>query len=246
MASTSASPQSPDPSPGKGDSLPHDSVAQVVTTDLVVRSEPGVSEASEIYPTRLNEPMLLYVVDGPVRASGFDWYLVQPFYDEGCVDICLAPVTFGWVARAGKDGEVWVAPASMACPSASVARIEWLPLPSRLACFAGETLQLRGRVSYCFNELMGGILFEAGCTLHTADWEPIDALGPPGLTLRFDGSVTVLTRDGSVTTLPNLEGALIEVIGMFDDPRAVDCGPDQQMVLQCRSEFVVSQIRLLD
>jgi hypothetical protein len=63
-------------------------VLVVVTTDLVVRSEPGTHDGSRILPTRLNGPTLLYVVDGPVQADGYDWYLVQPFDNGICVDVC--------------------------------------------------------------------------------------------------------------------------------------------------------------
>ena len=68
---------SPDPTPA---STPHASVlevggfADVVTTDLVVRSAPGVGADSEIYGTIEHIPA--YIVAGPVEADGFAWWLV--------------------------------------------------------------------------------------------------------------------------------------------------------------------------
>jgi hypothetical protein len=53
-------------------------IAQVVTTDLVVRSAPGTGSDSRVYDTRLASPTLLYVFDGPVAVDGYDWYLVLP------------------------------------------------------------------------------------------------------------------------------------------------------------------------
>lgn len=268
MVSASELPPSPTPSRSEavGGSLAHDSVAQVVTTDLVVRSEPGVHAGSEIYPARLNEPMLLYVVDGPVRADGFGWYLVQAFAEAECMDVCREPPPFGWVAQAGSDREVWVAPASVSCPDITVDEIQWVPLPGRLACFGGETLQFEGQFGPCFNEKMGGIVYAAGCLLSAPGWEPGTGIRPTGITLRFD-QVTVVAKDGSLTGLP-ASAPLVRVTGQFDHAKAADCGRDQyplwqlgpeedplqpidlgtaqQRVLHCRSEFVVSEVRLLE
>ena len=53
-------------------------IAEVVTTDLVVRSAPGTGSDSRIYQIRLASPTLLYIFDGPTFADGYDWYLVLP------------------------------------------------------------------------------------------------------------------------------------------------------------------------
>jgi hypothetical protein len=215
--------------------LPHDSVAQVVTTDLVVRSRPGVTDESEIYPTRLNEPMLLYVVDGPVRASGFDWYQVQPFELGVCVDVCPEPLPFGWVAQAGNDGEVWIAPGTVNCPSPTVAELQLLDPMARLACFGDRRLELDGTMGSCFAPAGYALppLLVEGCVLYTDDYEPPeDTFGDPGLKLR--GSVS-----GEAASLG---GEHVRVTGQFDDPSAEECGPDLRLVLLCRAEFVVSEV----
>ena len=79
--------------------------ADIVTDDLVLRSEPGTSAESEIYPDRLNAPTSVYVAEGPVEADGFAWFLVVGFGDDG-----TEPALIGWAAAAGKDGEVWLEP----------------------------------------------------------------------------------------------------------------------------------------
>ena len=48
----------------------------------------------------------MVVLDGPVQASGYDWYLVQPTIMSDTEQ----PYPFGWVAAAGKDGEPWIEP----------------------------------------------------------------------------------------------------------------------------------------
>ena len=79
--------------------------ADVVTDDLVIRSEPGTSAESVIYPDRLNAPTSVYIADGPVVADGYDWYFVVAFDADGTV-----PALIGWSAAEGKDGEVWLQP----------------------------------------------------------------------------------------------------------------------------------------
>ncbi len=75
-----------------------------VADRLRVRSEPRVSDDSIMYDPVLPLGTELFVLDGPVSASGYTWYMV-------------APVSFaeldgpgsGWVASADKNGEPWIA-----------------------------------------------------------------------------------------------------------------------------------------
>lgn len=73
--------------------------AEVVTTDLVRRSAPRISDDSVIMG-EFNLPTQLYVVGGPVVSDGYRWFLVND----------METWTGGWVAEAGKDGEVWLRP----------------------------------------------------------------------------------------------------------------------------------------
>src|SRR5215204_2079167 len=110
--SDSPSPSSsPEPSPSESAApteaavdavpIPADTYARVVTNDLRVRSKPGVSSDSKKLEPLLQEDELLVVVDGPVQASGYDWYQVQPVIP---VDTDIESTAFGWVAAADKDG----------------------------------------------------------------------------------------------------------------------------------------------
>jgi hypothetical protein len=81
-----------------GDLIPG-TLAQVVTDELVMRTAPRISADSEILPTTLNEPDVIYVEHGPVEADGYAWYLVL---------VGGAGSGRGWIADASRDGEPWV------------------------------------------------------------------------------------------------------------------------------------------
>ena len=104
---------------------------------------------SPVRQPSLPNGMLVVVVDGPVHASGYDWYQVQPtILEESAL---FYP--FGWVAGADKDGEPWLEPATVECP----------PLPSTLrevatlnhddemfyevTCFGDEEVTFRARLA---------------------------------------------------------------------------------------------------
>jgi len=51
-------------------------VAEVVTDDLRVRTAPGTDDSSVVLEPLLQPGEMLFVVDGPVQASGYPWYQV--------------------------------------------------------------------------------------------------------------------------------------------------------------------------
>ncbi len=74
-------------------------IVEVVVTDLRVRTAPTVDDTKS---AKL-EPLLgtgtqLRVIEGPVNADGYDWYLVQ----------AIGLPHRGWVAAADHDGAPWV------------------------------------------------------------------------------------------------------------------------------------------
>src|SRR5688572_207954 len=82
-----------------------DTVAIAVEPDLRVRSLPGVSDGSAMLSPLLRKGDALYVIVGPVAASGYDWYEIHA---------PRADLT-GWVAAAAKTGEDWIRPVSLDC-----------------------------------------------------------------------------------------------------------------------------------
>lgn len=103
-------------------------VAVTVSDRLRVRSEPRVGDDSVMYEPVLPLGTELFVLDGPINASGFDWYKVAPVsFTE------LAGPGYGWVAAAGKDGEPWIAPSQGPGTGLAIAMSEIARAPAELA-----------------------------------------------------------------------------------------------------------------
>ena len=84
--------------PAAASSLDVGGVGIVVATEpLVVRSAPGTGPDSTIMEERLWPGMRFGIVEGPVTASGYDWYFIQ-----------VGELT-GWAAMASAEGEPWMA-----------------------------------------------------------------------------------------------------------------------------------------
>ena len=134
--------------PGDSVPIPADTYAVVVTDDLRVRSKPGVTDDSKKLDPLLQQPMSLLVLDGPVQASGYDWYLVQPIRSD--IDITTYP--FGWIAAAGKDGEPWIEPRAKGCPSVPQtvddlgSITQTAPMYYEITCFGGDEITFQARI----------------------------------------------------------------------------------------------------
>jgi serpin B len=105
-AGTDATPSVPTASAAAArplDALVDGALAEVVTDNLRVRSDPGTGDESVIHAPKLQRGARLAVLAGPVEASGYRWYQVAP------LDVQLEDgVTDGWVAVADRDGTPWV------------------------------------------------------------------------------------------------------------------------------------------
>ena len=220
-----------------------DAVAEVVTTDLVVRTAPGTdASTSEILQPTLAAPQLLYVVDGPVAVDGFEWYLVRPFAYSY---LPISPVPSGWLAAGGKDGEPWIAPARLSCPPPDLDAISRLSDVTRLACFGNRTLTLEGTFGGCFvsdpAHTSPGWLAHTGCSLVPDGYRQDVTPSPGWLVMRVD--------DVSVNAQPDDR---VRVEGHFDDPAAGTCTRvplegepvpiPELVVLDCRTQFVATAI----
>jgi len=120
----SASPGAPAASPtaspistANAEAVEPNQVVVTVSDRLRVRSEPRVSDDSIKYDPVLPIGTELFVLDGPVTASGYTWFKVAPVsYAE------LGGPGFGWVASADKDGAPWIAPATGPTAALAMAR----------------------------------------------------------------------------------------------------------------------------
>jgi hypothetical protein len=217
-----------------------DAVAQVITTDLVVRSLPEISDRSVMDPMRLSMPMLLFILDGPVTADGYDWYPVVPFAWE-ISDIAHEGPGRGWVAAGSREGEAWIRPIAPDCPDPTVEALQWLTGLARLSCFGTQPLTLEGVLTGCGTGSGAASWLGGSCQLVPFGFEP-EGHVPSGMAVRFH-------PDGAGSPYDGTEMA-IRVVGQFDDPGAHECGefadPPAAGILSCRTEFVVTEISVLE
>jgi hypothetical protein len=231
-----------------GGGLAPDRVASVVTDDLVVRSLPEISAASVIDPVVLSAGDLLFVLDGPAMADGFDWYHIAAF--EEFPDDTPYPLPGpGWVA-AGQAGEAWIAPWPGECPAPKLEDFWRVPSLLLLACFGDDELVFEGTLHQCTYTVPGYItpawLVHEFCEIRPD--VPSDAFSlRPGFLVHQE-EADVPAHDS--------EGHIVRVTGHFDDPAARTCVehalpgyepvPPEQLVLGCRAAFVATDITRLD
>lgn len=229
-----------------------DTVAIVVSDDLRVRSLPEVSDASAKLTPLLGTGDALYVIDGPVAGSGYNWYEVH------------APQTglTGWVAAADKAGEDWIRPVPLACtlgasPEAIIDALGYELM--HIACFKGVEM---GGVRFLGRPEDDGLR----CPDVQEWWFAPDWLNV-GLACSYEfrpeefdtGSYDLVTGGvlhPSLAGVPeelladNPNGLLIEVVGSIDHPESRNCRavgdntPSPALVrLYCRYVFVITEIR---
>jgi hypothetical protein len=228
-------------------------VVKVVTNDLRVRSKPEVSDSSVKLSPLLDAPQLLFVVDGPVEASGYTWYEVAPIGDADTT----VELPFGWVAAADKDGTPWLAKTTPGCPArpTTVEALWTLNGVLGLACFGDTPITVAARLAQ--PEATCGV--DIGWSIDP-DWlastcpqprfliEPVS--GEP-----LDANSVIDPRVDVSRFEPGVEPAdwlAVEISGHFDHTDALRCkgvsngnpvpfGPDQ-IVVACRSTFVITGI----
>jgi hypothetical protein len=225
---------SPDPSPppssdltGGGtvfpDSLAADSIVEVVSDNLRVRSKPAVAADSVKYEPLLRLGDRLFVVEGPVVADDYDWYRVVPIGTGSGRPAADLPT--GWVSRGDHDAKQWIATVEPDCPAAPV---EIGPLNTmrpleRLACFGDSPLAFDAVIE-------GGA--QSGWIADSRNGAYLDATVP-------DLEVTLAPGAGlSAADLPPNRAARLE--GAFDGP---GCASTRDRVerLGCRTTFSVSR-----
>ena len=266
----SAPPPSVEPSasaPGDGVGLPAvgidpDTYARVVVDNLRVRSKPEVSDGSKKLEPLLQDGVRLLILDGPLLASGYDWYQVKPIFDA---DTPEGGYPFGWVARAGKDGESWIEPESVNCPPiptdvSSLSALFGTPYYA-ITCDGGQDITFKARL---------GVEESFSCGIHGQPWgtEPewLDGcqVDPPFLAALDNLRLVIGPQwapevDMTIApdpVVPPDAWPIVEVTGQFDHPAAMTCRnhlndpgtdvpePDPALtVLNCRDWFVVTSMR---
>ena len=131
-----------------------DTVAEVVTDDLRVRTAPTADDTSVVLEPLLQPGEKLFVVDGPVEADGYPWYQILIFDEQLTMPgeaLDEKVIEHGWVAGADTNGEVWLEAARPSCPAApeDVADLASIEGETALACFGDEPITINARVLDC-------------------------------------------------------------------------------------------------
>ena len=232
-------------------------LAITMEPDLRIRSLPEISEASVKYEPLLDKGDGLYVIDGPVDASGYRWYHVHA---------PRAGLT-GWVAAGSKSREPWIEPAIVECtlgasPQDIIDEVGYDLM--HLACYSGVELGGTYRLApYAVpNE------HELTCPDEEYVDEPQWLNTPLSCFYDFgpeeaDTGAYDLPAGGvlhpSLASLPDEllasspDGLLVEVRGELDHPDARGCtahGGDAawaaEVRLRCRTTFVITELRPAD
>lgn len=228
VSPTTAASATPGPSPA----FAHDSLVEVIVTDLIVRTAPGVDPAtSSILPDGLTSADRAFIADGPVSASGYDWYLAAPLDRP---DGSRGP--FGWIAAASREGDPWIREVAPPCPATiDLAAVLGLQPLERLACFGDEPLTLNAASIGC------------GAGGGPWTWDPgwLVMVGGCGLSPDAGGGDVLLyrVRPGDSEPSPG------PVLGHFDDAAAAGCSATtadpaipapsrEEAVVICRTQFV--------
>ena len=258
LPSSSADPGSVDvlSGPGFGSPLAADTIAEVVSGRLRIRSAPRVADDSIKHEPLLDVGDRLLILDGPVVASDYEWYLVMAWRPGNLYESW--PV--GWVSRGDHDGSLWIRRRVDACPTGAITMeiVEALHPQERVACFGDRQLQLRGYVSGeagsvpCVPEpdtacVEGPAwLVESGGWSAEADtWRDTPSIGGPQL---------AMDPNGPISASALAPGGMVDIEGAFDHPAAGDCrpgavGPGARPIepsaarLRCRARFVVTSVR---
>lgn len=208
--------------------------AEVVADRLQVREAPGLSAdvvempcigcpvASGGIPMVIGRdglPQLtsVYLLDGPVQADGYAWYLVAE-------DLAIPePEVLGWVA-AGDLEDPWLVPRDVTCPEEPIELADVTFKANRplvlLYCLGGRELTLRGYYvvwAAVFRELW----------VEEVPW----ADSTDYLTFELAPGMGSMPEDWR----------WIEVTGEFDHPSAAKCGDGTPgSDLRCRIAFTVT------
>ena len=241
-------------------------VIETLVRDVRVRSKPRVTNSEKLEPL-LPAGTKLYVVDGPVAGSGYEWFWVAQWSST--------KLPSGWVAAAGRDGEASLQGTSTYdCPAVpdDFQTLLVLPRGVGVACFPHVPITFDAR------------LFEVngdptpGCGWITPNWlflvgggplitdpsasgpywvDPCCGIEHPYFDLLADPSGTYPAKlpvgrylEGIEWTVP----PVVRITGMFDHPAAETCSWDSHDPLpaaalpldpavgKCRLEFAVTRI----
>jgi hypothetical protein len=212
----------------------------VTTVDGVrVRSQPRISDDSFKEEPLLPKGTALYVLDGPVTASGYDWYDVA--------QLTSRTLPSGWVARTSRDGEPWITARTFDCPPVPIdfRSLAALPEGVGLACFPQVPITVQARLLSCQCEIDGAWYTPSWFHVNASELlvEPGVTNVPPDMANWFGLDLDPAGQHPEVLPV----GQVVEVTGIFDHPAAATCTRtemDGQPVPSqgCRLGFAVTRL----
>ncbi len=242
VASVTASVEpAPTPEPSNPSLVAADTIAMTVVDGLRVRSQPRVSDDSFKYDPLLPKGTPLYVLDGPVSASGYVWFKVVP--------LSSSTLHEGWVAVGEPDERAVARSGIVRLPAGAdqVGELTGLQPGVGLACYPRAPITIRARLVDCNCDIDGPSSSPSWFTLGSGNppllVEP-DRTAPP----RDPGDWLILHLDPDgrhPATLP--VGQVVTVTGVFDHPAAANCTMTdfddvQAPSKDCRMVFAVTDL----
>lgn len=237
-----------------GTALAPDTLAEVVSARLRIRSEPRVADDSIKYEPLLDVGDRLLVVAGPVVANDYEWYQVTA-WRPGDPSTSL-PV--GWVSRGDHDGTPWLRARVDPCPGGpvTIAAVMALQPGERVACFGDSPLRLRAYIygtdrAQCTVDAVTSCIDGPTWLTGTGGW---GAASDARLDARSPGAPRLAVDPGSPGPGPAMPSeTMVDLEGAFDHPAATQCRPGatrQGMApiaavlarLECRAQFVVTSV----
>jgi len=249
---------SPTPTRPPAARFAHDSFVTVATSDLRVRTKPGVGPESVKLEPLLSRGAVAFVLDGPVPASGYDWYLVAPL---GEVDLQTEPdpPRLGWVASASNKAEPWLKKTTFPCAPNPLGFVpesfDWPPSGYvALSCLGSKPQTFVAGIG----PVVDGCDFPLRITPPQFDHcAPASILVDPSWLAGDERSLSVILDPGvdvaGLSTLRPGSFLKVNVTGQYDHPAARTCrtasgpqhSPPELVVLDCRSRFVVTSLAVV-
>jgi hypothetical protein len=234
-------------------SIRRNTIATVVADGLRVRSAPGKGSNSRKLTPLLASGMNVFVLDGPVSASGLNWYQVAPME----VPRAYVGAPFGWVAS-GEGGVSWLETGLVPCPAIPRTTYDLGQISPyvELACRADRPITIRAKIGRvpgpCESEPTWKITPDwIGSTCPDRDFRVSIETEPDYHTWFVFGSA--VDRDAIKPGTEPADFVDVDLTGHFDDAAAETCKglsvteplplSPAQVVLECRTRFVISSLR---
>lgn len=244
-----------------------DALATVRVDSLNLRAEPAVG-ARRL--GTLSSGELAYVVAGPTEADGYTWYelaSVRP-RSRDCAPSVACSSWFGWAAALTPQGDRWIEPHEIDCPTA-------LNTGAYLSLRPAERLACAGEDDWTIAAYLAPRAAGRGCSpivwVSVPGWlHGCNLLFPQPEVNEFDEDSRLnvsVTPDLKVCARPTnaacpfeaLKGSWIQMTAHLDDPAARTChmelssdfneapypAPDPDLVVfACRERLVVTEVRV--